>query len=285
MTKQIEHIIQNRNIEEISLIEIIPHFDAPKAVIQFHSGTVIKKEFYLKFANFLAVAGYAVILFDYRGVGESRSNNLRGNEASISSWGIVDAPSVTEWIENKYPTLKIHLVAHSMGGQILGLMDNWSIFDKVILLASSSGNWNNFTPSMRRKVRLSTSLFFPICLRLFGYVPGRFGLGQDWPKGVAQEWWLNSKNDHLMVESMNQEHTTTEYTKINKDIHALFFSDDPMATPRTNPNIAKTYPAAKVLTQLIKPEDFGLKEIGHFGIFKSYNQTTLGSLVTDLLAN
>ncbi|MFT4568036.1 MAG: putative alpha/beta hydrolase [Saprospiraceae bacterium] len=162
-------------------------------------------------------------------------------------------------------------------------MDNWSAFDKVILLASSSGNWHNFKPSLRRKVKLSTNLFFPISLSLLGYVPGRFGLGQDWPKGVAKEWWQNSKDNQLMAESMKQWVGKTEYDRINKDIHAIFSSDDPMATPYTLPNIARSYPSANVKNQYISSGEFGLKEIGYFGIFKSYNQETLGSVVIDLL--
>ena len=167
-----------------------------------------------------------------------------------------------------------------MGGQILGLMDNWQAFDKIILLASSSGNWHNFKSSLRAKVTLSTNLFFPVCLRTLGYVPGIFGLGQDWPKGVANEWWDNSKNDFLMAESMKRWHANTEFDKIDRTIHAIFFNDDPMATPRTIPNIAQSYPSANVLTSLIKPKEYNLIEIGHFGIFKSYSHITLGSLIT-----
>lgn len=35
-------------------------------------GTGIKKEFYLNFSRYLCEAGFAVCLFDYRGIGESR---------------------------------------------------------------------------------------------------------------------------------------------------------------------------------------------------------------------
>jgi len=283
MIKKINYKIKNRVGTEIALTEITPPDTTPLGVIQFHSGTVIKKEFYLKYGMFLASKGYVVFLFDYYGVGESKPQNLRGSNSSISHWGNTDAPAVTDWIKEKYPTLSIHLVAHSMGGQILGLMDNWAVFDKIVLIASSSGNWNNFKPSLKRKVQTSTNLFFPICLKLFGYVPGVFGLGQDWPEGVAQEWWQNSKNNQRMAESMKGWNDKTEFAKINKRIDAIFFSDDPMATPLTVPYIALSYPLADVTTSLISPSDYGLDEIGHFGIFKSYNQAILGSLVLDLL--
>jgi len=284
MTKKEAYKINNREGLDLAIIEITPEDIGIKGVIQFHSGTVIKKEFYLKYGTFLATQGYIVFLFDYYGVGESKPAKLRGSAASISLWGVIDAPAVTDWIKEKHPTLPIDLVAHSMGGQILGLMDNWSVFDKIILIASSSGNWNNFKPSLKRKVQLSTNLFFPICLNLFGYVPGMFGLGQDWPRGVATEWWQNSKANQLMATNLKMWNKQTQFTNINKSIDALFFSDDPMATSLTIPNIALSYPNAIVRTHLYHPKDFGLEEIGHFGIFKSYNQDKLGHLVLDLLS-
>ena len=148
-------------------------------VIQFHAGTVIRKEYYLKFGKYLAEQGFIVVLFDYRGVGGSRLASLRGFKASISDWGVNDATAVLSWIKATYPDLPVHLFAHSMGGQIIGLMHNWYLFDKIIAVATSSGNWHNFKPSYRRKIRLSSNVFFPIMLRIFDYVPGRYGLGYD----------------------------------------------------------------------------------------------------------
>ncbi|MFT4568037.1 MAG: putative alpha/beta hydrolase [Saprospiraceae bacterium] len=115
MVNQKEYKIKNRNAQEIALLEIKPQSSKIKAIIQFHSGTVIKKEFYLKYAQFLADVGYVVILFDYRGVGESRSQSLKNSIASISSWRIADAPAVTDWIIKKYPNFRLLLLAHSMG--------------------------------------------------------------------------------------------------------------------------------------------------------------------------
>ena len=86
-----------------------------KAVIQFHSGTVVKKEYYLKYAKYLCDLGFIVVLFDYRGVGGSRPKSLRGFKASISDWGRKDAPAVLNWIKQTYPGLPIYLFAHSMG--------------------------------------------------------------------------------------------------------------------------------------------------------------------------
>jgi len=254
----------------------------PQAVIQFHAGTVIRKEFYFKFATYLAECDYVVVLFDYRGVGGSRPAHLKGFQAAISDWGEKDAPAVTAWIKRQYPDLSIYLFAHSMGGQLIGLMYNWSLFEKITVVASSSGNWHNFKPSYYRRVKWSTELSFSINLRLLGYVPGRFGLGQDWPKGVAKDWWYNSRQNGLMADYMDKKCENTYYREIDKGIAAYFISDDHMATPRTIPNYARSYPNANVITHLIEPSSYDFEEIGHFGLFKEWSK---GKLWDDVISS
>jgi len=255
-----------------------------KGVIQFHSGTVTIKEFYLKLAVFLSKNGYTVILFDYRGVGESRPKNLKGYEASISDWGKYDAEAVTNWINQEYPRLPIHLLAHSMGGQIYGLMESWNSFDKVILLTTSSGNYNKFSPTLYRlKIKWPVKLLLPIMLRIFDYAPGFIGLGQDWPKGIAIDWMKNSRNNGLMPDYLNAKSGRSYYDEITKKITALYFSDDNMSTLATKSELPKAYPNADLNIRTINPADVGLKSIGHFGIFKNKAKERLWPMILGMI--
>lgn len=265
----------------LSTLLISPSVE-PLGVVQFHAGTVIRKEFYLKFARFLSDQGFIVVLFDYRGVGGSRPTSLRRFNASIYDWGRKDATAVLDWIKDKYPHLPIHLFAHSMGGQIIGLMYNWPLFEKIVVVASSSGNWHNFDSSYRRKISISTNLMFPINLFLFGYVPGRFGLGQDWPKGVAKDWWKNSQENGLMADHLTAKHGNVYYKVIDKKIDAYFIEDDHMATTATIPNFQKSYPNSTVTTILLKPFDYQFDSIGHFGLFKDWSK---GKLWSDVISS
>ena len=77
-----------------------------KATIQIHSGTGIKKEFYLKFAKFWAEQGFVAVVFDYRGIGASRPASLRGFKANTRDWGERDMPGVLNWLHWHYPHLK-----------------------------------------------------------------------------------------------------------------------------------------------------------------------------------
>lgn len=264
----------------LAAIEIFPKKEI-KAIVQFHAGTVIKKEFYIKFAKFLATQGFGVILFDYRGVGASRPKNLRGYAASISDWGRYDAPAVLEYTKNKYPQYPSYLFAHSMGGQVIGMMHNAGDFDKIVVVASSSGNWHNFAPAYRRKIQRITP-FLPFISKLFGYVPGWLGFGDDWPKGVALEWYENSKRNMKIADFVSQAFDKVYYGDVVKKIDAVFFSDDHMATPQTMPNYVASYPNADVVTHLIYPEDYNFEKIGHFGLFKEYTYPKLWEDIASL---
>ena len=271
--------------DDITLAGIVlsPKSGVANAVIQFHAGTVVKKEFYLKFCASIADQGYEVVLVDFRGVGASRPAQLRGYQASISDWGKKDAPAILDWIKAAYPSLPIYLLAHSMGGQIIGLMSNWHVFEKITVLASSAGNWNKFEPQYRRKVRLASIYLYPIVLRMMGYVPGRLGTGYDWPRGVADEWRSNAMGDSLMSDYMSWKHGNTQYQQVDKQIHAIFFTDDYMATPDTVGDYAKTYPNAKVIVHELSHLQFNLPALKHKLIFKSSAQGPLWDYVLETL--
>lgn len=280
--RSISHSLKTLDGYQLALIEIVPKNGNIRSNILFNAGTVIRKEFYLKLAKYLAANGNRCILYDYRGVGASRPKILKDFKANISDWGLHDAPAVVDWVFDRYGYVPLHLLAHSMGGQILGLMHNWEKFSNILMLATSSGNYNNFKNPEKFWIKTSTNLLFPIVLPLAGYAVGKFGLGDDWPKGVAEDWWSVSKKNRLMKEHMEEKLSKTYYETITKRITAWFFPTDHMATARTIPNLQLSYPKSEVTTMLIQPKDFELDTIGHFGIFKQSAATIWPTILATL---
>ena len=277
-----KNILTTQDGFKITTLVLTPKSANPKAVIQFHSGTVTKKEFYFKLATHLVEQEYIVVLFDYRGVGESKPKSLRSFNMSISDWGRYDANAVTTWIIKEYPKLKLHLLAHSMGGQIYGLMHDWNTFDKIIMLTTSSGNYNRFSPkSYKWKIKWPAIVLFPLLIKVFGYIPGKFGVGEDWPKGVAEDWSQNSKKNGLMPEFLHDKLGESYYHQIGKKITAWYFPDDPMSTPETIKELALSYPNAKLNLKIIHPSDVELEKIGHFGLFKSKAKNRLWPMLIE----
>ena len=65
------------------------------------SATGIKKEFYINFARFLVQNGYRVLLYDYRGIGESAPVNLKTSQSYMHEWGTLDMNAVLDFMVNE----------------------------------------------------------------------------------------------------------------------------------------------------------------------------------------
>jgi len=72
----------------------------PRRFIQFNSGTGIPKEFHTNFCRFLAHSGYLTLIYDYRGIGGSAPEKLKGFDATDR--GFLDASGVFDWVIANY---------------------------------------------------------------------------------------------------------------------------------------------------------------------------------------
>lgn len=93
---------------------IFNHQD-PKALVQIIHGSVEHKERYFDFARYLNENGYAVIVADNRGHGESLNNTY--TLGYMDSWQQIvdDNYKVSEYICNQHPGCRLYLFGHSLG--------------------------------------------------------------------------------------------------------------------------------------------------------------------------
>ena len=64
--------------------------DAARPVVIINAATSVRCRYYARFAAFLHAHGFDVLTYDYRGIGESRPDRLRGFEAGWIDWGRLD---------------------------------------------------------------------------------------------------------------------------------------------------------------------------------------------------
>lgn len=95
--------------------------DPPKGLVQFCHGMAEHKERYLPFMEFLAEQGYACLIHDHRGHGQSvlSPEDLgyfgdNGAEAAVE-----DLHQMTLLLKERYPGLPLSLFGHSMGSLIV----------------------------------------------------------------------------------------------------------------------------------------------------------------------
>src|SRR5215471_7955682 len=114
--------------------------------ILLNSGTGIPRQFYGAFAAHLASRGFAVLTYDYRGIGQSQAPAA----ATVEQWGRLDQASMIDHLARLCPAASLGLIGHSFGGQVLGLADNIAMIDAAVLICSQSGHWRHWPRGRRR---------------------------------------------------------------------------------------------------------------------------------------
>lgn len=258
--------------------------DAPRAAVQLNAATGVPQRFYAKFAAYLAEQGFAVVTYDYRGIGASRPASLRGFEAYMRHWGERDMVGVLDWLAMQLPNLKRFVVGHSVGAQLIGLLPNHQLLSGVLAIASSSGFYGHFPPAMRLKSLLLWYGYEPLTTRLFGYLPSRpVGLGEDLPLGVIREWRAWCTHPDYFASSFGHTIRTHYYNEITQPFKVFWMTDDPIANAQSVPALLRHYPNAKVEVEALAPSALGAKGIGHLGFFASkMRERGWGRIVTAL---
>lgn len=107
----------------------------PKALVQIIHGAVEHKGRYENFAAFLQKNGYAVIVTDNRGHGESVGAGYPLGRMDNVKRIVKDQAAVSEWIKDKYPGRKLYLVGHSLGTVFARcyLQENDAQIEKLVL--------------------------------------------------------------------------------------------------------------------------------------------------------
>ena len=100
----------------LSVLMVTPD-GAPKGLVQFSHGMAEHKERYLRVMCLLAAEGYASIIHDHRGHGESvRAQQDLGYFYPAGADGVTaDLAQVNALLRRRFPGLKLVMVGHSMG--------------------------------------------------------------------------------------------------------------------------------------------------------------------------
>jgi predicted alpha/beta hydrolase len=275
-----KHAIKTQDSFELKARLYLPD-SAPIGIVICNAGTCIRQDFYQKTALFLAEQGLAALTYDYRGVGESRPANLRGFKAKISDWGRWDMPAVFDWANQRFPNLPKYLLAHSMGGQIIGLNEEITGIDKIVTVASSYGNHQFYEPSFRKMTQKGL-----IPMRLaewwYGFIPARLIGGEDWAVGISREWRDWSTYQIPFSEIAQKKGWKTYFDRITQPFRAYFIADDKLATAQTIPYYQQDFQNAPLEVITLKPEQ---QAIGHFGFFTGRVELSVWEDVVTWLRN
>jgi predicted alpha/beta hydrolase len=247
-------------------------FDASKTArrgvtVVVAPGTAIPQRFYGSFAAYLAENGFDTITFDFRTVGESKVADLRTTDSTYVHWGTLDFPAVIDMCRERFSGQPIYVVGHSAGAWLLAIHPRHRAIAGLLAISSMSGYWGDIGRPDRYKQWLTWTALIPVVTRLWGYVPGSFGLGQDMPSSHMRQWarWCLDPQFMFADPEVRALDVSAEY---RGRLGVVLVEDDNWARPRAVRAVYDRFVRAETSTLEVGRANTAGQAIGHFGFFR-----------------
>ncbi len=252
-------------------------------LLLINSATGVKQQIYFSFAQFFSEQGFTVITYDYRGIGLSKPEKMKGFEASMRIWGTKDYKAITNYIKMNFPNYQKFCLGHSVGALILGMNQDSKMFEEFIFV----GTQNAFVGNLQLKTKIEAYLGFgiaqPLSTKILGYFPANwFGLGESLPSGSAFDWRtliLNKKSTNSLLEKVK------DFSKdLTQKVFVIRAEDDVWLTEKgVRSLLENTYPNMIPNYRVIKTSESEKNEIGHINFFRSYNNKLWNIILKELI--
>ena len=254
---------------------------SPRAAMLLNGATGVPQDYYRHFAAYAAqVHDLVVMTYDYRDMARSAQSHVRGSTARMSDWGIADQEAARAKLRRHYPGLPLWVLGHSLGGMTLPLQADTTDIARVITVASGNVRHTDHPWPYRALALMFWFGAGPIATAALGYMPGKLlGLGADVPSPAYWQWrrWCTSRDTFggetgRILPSVRWKNPQTE-------VKLIAFEDDDVIPPKCVALLAENYGRNKSDITILKPQTFGLREIGHIGAFARRNRAVWDSIL------
>jgi predicted alpha/beta hydrolase len=248
----------------------------PRGALLINSATGLLYGFYLKFARYCAARGYHTLVYDYRGIGASAITPLQDETARMSAWGRLDMPAALEWLAARCAALPLFTLGHSVGGQLIGAMDNAGRARAHVMIAASTGYWRRERVPFRYLAFIFWTLYGPWMLRRRGYVPrGFIWRGEPLPAEVFRQWRRWCLDAASYGPRLDADLADSHFGEVRGPLLVWGFADDPIATPSAVEALLVSYGAAQIERRWTRPREVVARTLGHHGFFSERHRDTL----------
>jgi predicted alpha/beta hydrolase len=248
-----------------------------RAVILLAGATAVPQRFYRPFSTHLARHGYEVLTFDYRGIADSRQGSLRDLAATMQDWG-GDLQAALEVAQQRAGDRPLLFVGHSFGGQALGLIRGGQAFAGGITIGSQLGYYGHWPTPQRWAYGALWYAVIPAVVGVMGYLPGKLGIDQDLPGGVALEWARWCRSPRYLLDHVPE--ALDRFASVRAPLRVVAVTDDPYAPEAAVRAYASLMPRAQL--EVWSPERAGVQTLGHFGFFRTAGQRLWSEATTFL---
>ncbi|MBN9422250.1 MAG: hypothetical protein BGO63_09870 [Candidatus Accumulibacter sp. 66-26] len=243
---------------------------APEAIVVINPATAVNAAYYHRYARFLAEHGMAALTYDYRGIGASRQGSLRRwRRIGKLDWGRYDCDAALRWALAAYPGLPLRVVAHSIGGLLLGLAPSGAAVQRALTVGAQYAYWPDYGPGKAR-MWLRWHLLMPALTALCGYFPARrLGWHEDLPAAAAYEWAFRPATLERAYRRRIRagDDPLAYFPKVRAELLAISLADDAFGTPAAIRRLLHYYSGSLCHHVHLTPAAEGLDGIGHFAWF------------------
>jgi predicted alpha/beta hydrolase len=246
----------------------------PRAAVVVAPAMGVPRSYYGRFAAFLARSGMAALTLDYRGIGGSRAGSVRRSRAVLHEWAEQVLAGAVDFLAARVPGVPLLWVGHSVGGQLLGVLDDPRIA-AALLVGAQSGHWRLWSGTGRLRVLALWYAIIPLLVPLIRRLPGAIlGGGEDVPAGVAREW-AEWGRDRDYVLSYARRRGGRGFARFRGPLVSFAIADDAFAPLRAVEALVGFFAATRGEVRVVAPGDVGERAIGHFGFFRARLEPTL----------
>lgn len=235
--------------------------------VQINSALATPRQYYRHFAQHLAERGFTLLTYDYQGLIRP-GQDIRREQSLITDWGRCDQTAAAQYLLQRYPQHKLALLAHSIGGQIIGLSPLAGVFRAILMIGTAHGYWRQF-PARSQRLRqwLVWNLVAPCLITVCGYLPGRYIGMFDMPANAAWQMRRFCSNPHWLCDERGRAHRPYN-AEVRVALRHVLFTDDEVVPPGTQIRLDDFYPDANYREEMTQPGDMGMERVGHFGYFR-----------------
>jgi len=255
---------------------------AGERTIVFLCGIACPQRYFRWLAGYLAERGFGVLTFDYRGVGESKDPFSDDPCVTLDDWINLDLPAAVAEARRLSGTRFLAVVAHSLGGQLLGQSPIRNQIDATVLIAPQRSIPRLFRGVAKLRLWIGY-LAFPPLARLLGYVPScRLWFPERCPGDTFVQLGRWSRQGIYTDESGDS--VESRFAEYEGPLAAIGFSDDQYyAPPQAVRALVDLYQRARVRLETIDPKAYGLASLGHSGLFRQAAPPALWERVVEYL--
>ncbi|MEM7438120.1 MAG: alpha/beta hydrolase [Pseudomonadota bacterium] len=240
----------------------------PKRAYVLHPATGVPRDYYGKFAAWVAEQGFAILTYGYRSDG-STAQALRASTVTMKDWGVDDQNAALNTLTERFPDAEICAIGHSLGGFMTMFHDRAGDLSRLSAVCSGPAYWRRTPWPRRAGVIAFWFLMGPLLGRFTGYLPAKIlGGTEDLPLTAFYQWrrWCGNRDLHMPDWGTSLPQPDTDAFKGRLNLVAA--SDDWIIAPPVVRDLARFYPSAEVsFTELSASKG----PIGHMTVFRPRN--------------